>query len=335
MIDIKGKKILLFAPSFFGYDIVIKEKLIAFGAIVDLYDERPSTNVFIKAIIRVYKKLLYVYIENYFRGIAKRNFQKDYDYVLVIKGEVFNTSIVENLRSYFPKARFILYLWDSIQNYKDIQQCLHLFDNSLTFDLEDSKSNPRLKFRPLFFMDEYIKCRNEENERIEYIYDLLFVGTVHSDRWLFLKSIKDQADKYNLNIYYYLYVQSPVVFLFRKLFDKRFWSIQLKDVKFRAIPKEEIVRLTSCSKAVIDIQHPNQTGLTMRTIEVFGAKRKLITTNSIIQEYDIFLPENIAVVDRLKPALSFSFITTELAKMPDELYYKYSLEGWLDSLFWQ
>jgi len=335
MIDIKNKKILLFAPRFFGYDSVIKEKLIGLGAHVDLYNERPSTNVFIKAIIRLYKKLLFVYIDNYFKQIVKKNRYKDFDYVIVIKGEVFNTKIVENLKHSYPSAKFILYLWDSIQNYKDIRQCLHLFDNSLTFDLKDATEIPLLKFRPLFFIDDYLKCNSIDNKLIDYKYDLLFVGTVHSDRWLFLKSIKDQADKSNLNIYYYLYVQSPLVFLFRKLFDKRFVSIPLKDIKFRSISKEEIIQLTTCSRAVLDIQHPKQTGLTMRTIEVFGAKRKLITTNTIIKDYDLFSQCNISVVDRSAPVISSSFIMSEYTSMPNELYHKYSLDGWLESLFSQ
>ena len=36
-IDIKGKKILFFAPSFFGYENRICEKMIEMGATVNMY----------------------------------------------------------------------------------------------------------------------------------------------------------------------------------------------------------------------------------------------------------------------------------------------------------
>jgi hypothetical protein len=73
MTSFVDKKILLFAPEFFGYDKEIKKKLEAFGAEVDLYNERPSSNFFIKATIRVYKKLISYYTENYFNTIIKLN----------------------------------------------------------------------------------------------------------------------------------------------------------------------------------------------------------------------------------------------------------------------
>ena len=44
--DMKGKKILMFGPDFFGYREKIAEELMAMGAQVDLYDARPSNSAF-------------------------------------------------------------------------------------------------------------------------------------------------------------------------------------------------------------------------------------------------------------------------------------------------
>lgn len=40
--NFKGKAILLFAPSFFGYEKSIQKRLIELGANVDFFDERPA-----------------------------------------------------------------------------------------------------------------------------------------------------------------------------------------------------------------------------------------------------------------------------------------------------
>ena len=59
--------------------------------------------------------------------------------------------------------------------------------------------------------------------------------------------------------------------------------------------QEEIISLISKSKAILDINHPSQVGLTMRTFETLGANKKLITTNENIKIYDFFDKENIDV----------------------------------------
>jgi len=333
MIDLKEKQIFLFAPKFFNYDVEIKKKLESNGAKVDLYDERPSSNFFIKATIRLYKKIIVGYIENYFENIINQNKGKKYDYILVIKGEVLDVNIINKLKSNFPDAKTILYLWDSLRNYRDITKCLPLFDKTLTFDLDDSQSIPSLIFRPLFYIDEYANLDLDTYKEKEYKYDLLFIGTIHSDRWLFLKTVKEEALKNNLKIYYYLYIQSPIIFLFRKLFDKNFWTISLKEVRFRPISKDKIIELTAKSRAILDIQHPKQTGLTIRTIEVTGAKRKLITTNTEISKYDFYSAMNILVVDRNSPAIPSSFWNSDFYPLSEDVYTKYSLSGWLKDVF--
>jgi len=333
MKELNNKKILFFAPDFFGYDIEIKKKLENFGAKVDLYNERPSSDFFTKAIIRLNKNLISRYIENYFDKIIKQNQHKDFDYIFIIKGEAFNPIILKKLINCYSKAKIILYLWDSIRNYKEIKQCFPLLNKILTFDHNDSDEYDSLIFRPLFFIEDYTTFNGPVIINSNYKYDLLFIGTIHSDRWLFLEKIKEEAIRNNLSIYYYPYIQSPIIFLFRKIFDKRLRTLALKEVKFKPISKSKIIELTRKSKAILDIQHPEQTGLTMRTLEVFGSKRKLITTNESIKTYDLYSPDNILVVDRKNPCIQSSFWETNYSPLPLELYGKYSINGWLQDIF--
>jgi hypothetical protein len=331
--DLSNKKILFFAPSFFGYDNEIKKELEKRGAQVILYNERPSTNFLIKTIIRLNKKFIYFYTLRYFNKIIKTNAYTAFDYVFIIKGEVFTREIVSNFKENYPQAKFILYLWDSIKNYIDIKNALNLFDKTSTFDIEDSKEIESLKFRPLFFANDYLNLPLISSLATKPKYDLLFIGTVHSDRWEFLSKLKKEAEKNNLNVFYYLYIQSPIIFFFRKLLDKRLRSLPLRDIQFYPLTIDKICRLVEQSVAILDIQHPKQTGLTMRSIEVLGANRKLITSNTSISNYDFYHQNNVLIVDRKNPKLPETFFNLPYIEIDQKIYTKYSIEGWISDIF--
>lgn len=52
------RKLLLIMPNFFDYPQAICEELEKMGYEVDCFDDRPSTNGMVKAIIRVNKNLI-------------------------------------------------------------------------------------------------------------------------------------------------------------------------------------------------------------------------------------------------------------------------------------
>jgi hypothetical protein len=70
----------------------------------------------------------------------------------------------------------------------------------------------------------------------------------------------------------------------------------------------------------------------MRTFETLGMRKKLITTNDDILNYDFYNPSNILVVDRNNPQLSEDFF---LGKYVDnsEIISKYHVDQWAINLF--
>ena len=53
------------------------------------------------------------------------------------------------------------------------------------------------------------------------------------------------------------------------------------------------MEIFSDSRCILDAPQAGQVGLTIRTIECLGAKRKLVTTNSDIKNYDFYNENNI------------------------------------------
>ena len=159
-------------------------------------------------------------------------------------------------------------------------------------------------------------------------YDISFVGTVHSDRYPIIKRLED-----DFKVFHYFYSPSKLLFKLQRLLKSSFKNIDPSDIHFESFKKDELLKLINESRAVIDIEHPDQKGLTMRTIEMLGARKKFITTNSNIREYDFFNEANILVIDRKNPVIDKSFLELPYADLDNSIYEKYSLSNWTKHIF--
>ena len=98
------------------------------------------------------------------------------------------------------------------------------------------------------------------------------------------------------------------------------------------LPFKSLYEIYSKSRCVVDVEDPGQHGLTMRSIEVVGLKRKLITTNKDIVNYDFYNTNNIFVLDRNNPVVDETFIDMPYKELDPEIYDKYSLKRWICSI---
>lgn len=323
--DIAGKKILFFAPAFFGYENKIVKKMEDMGVSIDMYDVRSVTSAKDRALLKISPKIFAAKSQEYYEKIIDANKGKDYDYILVVKCDMTPESILERFRKEYPNAKMCLYLWDSIDNIPGVLDKFKYFDTLHSFDIEDCKKYPELKFRPLFYADEFCKELSTE----EHKYDVSFAGTIHSDRYAVIKEVKKIAAEKGLSSYWFCYLQSKFIYYFYKATKKEFADTKITDFDLEKKGSEEIASIVDQSKIVLDIQHPKQTGLTMRTIEMVGMNKKLITTNASIKNYDFYNPNNISVVDRKNVRIDDAFLQTAYEPLNDVLYKKYSLQSWI------
>ena len=83
----------------------------------------------------------------------------------------------------------------------------------------------------------------------------------------------------------------------------------------------------------MDINHPNQNGLTMRVFEVLGSGKKLVTTNGDVKKYPFYNTHNICIIDRNNIVMDRSFFDTPFQKIDTDLYKRMSINGWLEEIF--
>lgn len=317
---LKGKKILLFSQFFFGYEKKIAEKMREYGAVVSLYDEMSITKPLERAFLKISASIFSKKTECYYFDILEKEKENVYDYVLFIDCEMPTEKILKKYRETFSTAKFCLHLWDSLKNLKGVKDKFHCFDYISSFDRKDA-CDCNIVFRPLFFLDAY----RAKKELVKYEYDISFIGTIHSDRYAIIKKLLDSTKMF----FIYPFLQSTFIYYFYRFTKSEFKGTSISDFKFKKIESEKIAEVISKSKAVLDIQHPRQTGLTMRTLEMLGMKKKLVTTNSDIVNYDFYNERNICVINRSSPVIPEEFYKTEYEEIPESIYEYYSIGQWV------
>lgn len=327
-----NKKILFLSVQTFNLEVEIKNKLEELGAEVTYYDERPSNNNLIKGIIRLKRSMVQKRIDMYYKTILIDTAKIKFDYLFVNRGEIVPAFFLEELKKTQPKCQFVFYTWDSFTNHAHPITILKYFDRKFTFDSDDAVKY-KINFRPLFFLDGYKYIKN--SSPLQSKYNLLFLGTAHSDRYKISSTLVDYCNQNGLTSFCYYYMHGRLVYLYKKIFDYSFKEFDYKKLSFKSLTTKQILELYKDSDVILDINHPGQKGLTMRTFESIGAGKKMITTNNEIKKYSFYNASNIFVIDREKIQLSKSFFETNYVDISEETYKRMSIEGWLKCLFFK
>ena len=318
-------------PNFFNYPELIKEELNQMGYEVDFFDDRPSTNAWVKAAIRINKNMIHTYIKKYFNEVMNTVRSKQYDVVFLISGQSlsFSEDMIEEIKRVQSSAKFVLYQWDSQTNFPYIKQVQKYFDKCYSFDRRDIKETPNLKFLPLFYSRTYEEIGKKNNK--DYRYDFCFVGTAHPKKYKFIKMMSEQLKTVYPKQFIYFFFPSPIVYFYRKVMNKELRGAKYKEFHYVPLKGKEMNEVYEASRCVLDSAQDGQLGLTIRVLEALGAKKKLITTNEDIVNYDFYCPENIYLYDG-KIDMNNVFFKEDYKEVSQGIYEKYSLRSWLKEI---
>lgn len=260
---------LLVSPRFFGYEAEIASALERRGLEVELVDERPSNAAVMKAVFRVRPAAARHSVKRYYWGLLK-TLRGDYDLVLVIKGEVVPGWFLQAIRASSPRARFVYYTFDSLENNPHASSIIALFDDRYSFQREAPAAGLALKH--LFYVPAFYPLGTAEARW----HEVAFIGTLHSGRYRFVKRILDAF----ASSFTYFYAQAHWYFRIKRLTDPRFRAVDPADVRFEKLDRATVAEVFRNSLAVLDMQHDKQEGLTMRSFEVIASGAYLVTANA-------------------------------------------------------
>lgn len=304
--------ILFLAPEYFGYNTLLKDEMESQGHSVDFL---PDTRENLYSLIL---KRLNLYNNKDFHQEIKRYFSlHKYDIFFVIGGRRLSIELLNYLRSEYKSVKFVMYQWDSIKNF-DYRSILSSFDSVKTFDSIDSKIL-NIDYYPLFY--------KKNDVYVDTTFDFLFVGIWHSDRIEILNNIYNVATKKGMTcdfkVYYPYYMYFYLVYIKRLKIKSQFFI-------HKPIPLRVTQNLYRQARCIVDIAHPQQSGLTMRTIETLGNRKKLLTTNTNIVNEKFYDPSQIQVLDRDIDNLELNFIYNKYVESEDII--SLEITNWVKNL---
>lgn len=320
-------RVLLIAPTFFGYRDLVRDELARLGHEVHSMNDRPSEKIWFKSIAKYGYRYLDRMIARYADQVITEYKNGNYDLVIYMGGMSFCFT-----REQFQAIRnagntpFIAYLWDAFSNCQRFGACSDLFDRVYSFEPQDCKRF-NLLLRPLFYSNIYKDIPLEPAQGFEY--DACFVGSVHQpSKFYRVSAICDQLEEQGYKVCRYFYMPSYSIELKRKLSDSRYRRCTFQH---KVLSPKQVANLYLRSRVVIDSPQRSQLGLTMRTIETLGARRKLITVNTDIQHYDFARYDNILLWQNDTEAIH-TFLHKKYNILPQKIYDNYSIEAFVKTL---
>lgn len=317
------KRVLLVCPKFFGYEHRISDAFVALGWEVDYLDERPSNKWFFKVFQRLNLRFItQPIVKKYYKKHLQLHTKNKYDLIFFVNIESVDEIILDYFILNFPKVKRVLYMWDSTVNKRNFSKLLRFFDHSFSFDSKDCREYQLLDYLPLFYSN-YHQTKFDAKKDI----DISFIGTVHADRYKIVESLKKQAIDRGLNVYVYYFYPNRYLYYLRCIFDKNTPFFSFKELNFMPLDYKEYFSYICRSKFVIDINHPKQTGLTMRTIEVLGTGTNVLSTNKAIIGTEFHRDGLIKYIERKNPLLPVSLNYNKF-----ETNQEYYINNWLSKI---
>lgn len=317
-----GRRILFFCSAFFGYEKVIAATMSELGAQVVFRGDRPYEAVWFKILLRLFPR-----VGRWIAGLSHNRWLEHtdgtFDLIFVLKGEGVSRGFLGRLKHRSPDARFVLYLWDSLRNVPGVVPNLGVFDRIVSFDREDCQRHPTFHYRSLFFQERYW---NQSPTRGEGVF---FLGTMNGDRprvvWAMARALHQHAQVLD----YWLFIRSGIEYGLRRLVDRALDELEPARFIRKPLAADEVARRFADAAAILDIQHPDQAGLTMRTFEVIASGKKLITTNPHIAVEPFYDSARICIVDRTSPHIPPDFLSLPVSPVTEDFRKRYGIHGWV------
>lgn len=280
------KNILLIMPLSYGYNKIIIESIEKRGynvVFIPDFDESVSKRVFRKFFdINKWQK-------SYLKSKIKKLVKSDVDYILIIRGYNYSCDIIKYLKQRFPTSRMTLYQWDPLVVSRFDEKGIAYFNDTFSFDRADCEKYG-FKYLPLFY-------KKKDYKEEEVFYDFSFIGSGHSQRLFVIGNLIKELELKGYNYYIKIYINKLEYFRGCLLNMPGYRTFPKSNISFYPIDKSFSELVVKQSKVVIDVNHPSQTGLSIRIIEVLGDGKKIITTNKDVKKELFYNSKVIGIIE--------------------------------------
>ncbi len=236
------------------------------------------------------------------------------DVTLIIKGDNLSIATIKKIKK--NTNHLVTFLNDSMARYPRMKKVYPFFDKVYSFDPDDVAKNG------FNFISNYIYFDIEKNP------------TYNTEHTVFNISSLDKRSKTMPNFASY-FKQKNIdykLIAFSKERNKELEDLNI-ELTTNTYSLDNVLELVKKSDILLDLQRPNQKGLSFRILEGIGLNKKIITTNTDVKNYDFYNQNNIAVVDSKNIQIPDSFFETPYKKLDPETVLKYHISSWVNEVF--
>lgn len=275
---------------------------------VGLYSSKSIINKFFRLLGRkVFKPFMY-----FSYGKWKKEID-NYDMFIIESRKSFEYAI-QLIKKKCPEKRLIVWYWNEITSREMTpDSIINLYGcEAWTFDKKEAK---RFNIK---YNDTYYFSNLKEDKEIEN--DVFYVGIDREGR---IEKLNKLSSKFEENQIKYR-------------FNLTISPIKKKDNNYRykkRLSYSEVIEEIKKSNVILDLTKQTQYGLTLRPMEAMFFRKKLITDNKNIIEYDFYNKNNIFILDVDDINEISNFINSPYEDQIDEnIKSKYMFENWLNRI---
>ncbi|MEC3878247.1 hypothetical protein [Parapedobacter sp. 10938] len=320
-----GKKIILGAPTAYGFSEIIEQELRHQG--FEVYNLSCVQHEF------KYKNIaerLNCYFHKNFLG------QKDYktylkfkrvedelldrvaklprvDYAMLIRPDQYSEDIINMISLKADKT--VGYQWDGLSRFPEVYKRISLFDRFFVFDPNDAVHTQALPVTN-FYTNSFDVSSSKKHES-----DVYYVGTYMKRRASQLEEIITTLQHQGLSVKYHICK-----------FKSRKPSFKYLETTSFELGYHENLQFAFNSKILLDVPTTHHNGLSFRIFEAIGFEKKLITTNKAVKHYDFYHPNNIFVWDGQSQQMLGDFLDAPYVELASHIKESYSFSSWIKAL---
>lgn len=251
--------------------------------------------------------------------LKKRGIQ---DQILVLNPEIIDLKYHLEIKKMTRK--YIAYLYDSVDRYSVEHLLDNVFDEIYSFDIKDIE---RFGFKETSNYN-YISNFEKKDNKIEQ--DVIYIGSF-DNRMDILEKLGSLLKSKEISFKFIISGKKATLFKIKNTFTKKY-----KNLEFRRnrIEQNKLLNIYSKSNTIVDLVRDNQSGLSFRFFEAMALEKKVLTNNKSASSYNFYDFNNIQIIDAKNLSnIDYDFFTKEYKKLPEAIYYEYTLETWVEKIF--